>query len=178
MKQKTLGVVPLMVAMLLVVAFAVGDNQVSADTVNQQVTVTVPEAIAISVQTPISFGSVPAGTTNALSPNYPINNTGNVRIDLYAKTNATAFTSSTATDTIAILNNYFIKNNNTGNFVQLSTSSVKIYDNMNKASQGAGTPHVWNTAGQRLTIPAYTEDGAYSIGLIYTAIKRGGTAPP
>jgi hypothetical protein len=167
-----------MAAMLLVTAYAAGDNQVSANPVNQQVIVTVPEAIAISVQTPVSFGNVSAGTYNVSSPNYTINNTGNVRIDLYAKTNATAFTSSTAIDNIPILNNYYIKNNNTGNFVQVSTSSVKIYDNMNKASPGAGTPHVWNTAGQRLTIPSYTEEGTYSIGLIYTAVKRGGTAPP
>ena len=167
-----------MAAMIVVAAYAAGDNQVTANPVNQQVNVTVREAIAISVQTPVSFGSVSAGATNVLSPNYMINNTGNVKIDLYAKTNATVFTSSTANDTIPILGNYFIKNNNTGSFLQVSTGSVKIYDDMIKASPGAGTPHVWNTAQQRLSIPGFTEDGTYSIGLIYTAVKHNAIAPP
>jgi len=76
------------------------------------------------------------------------------------KHNATAFISSTATDTILILGNYFIKNNNTGNFLQVSTGSVKIYDGMIKARPGAGTPHVWNTAQQRLSILGFTESMA------------------
>lgn len=177
MNQKIVGVIPLIVALLFVAAFAVGDNQaVAANPENQVVTVTVPEAISIAVQTPISFGTVSAGTSNALTPNYWIENRGNVKIDLYAKANAAAFTSATATDTIAISGNYFIKDHD-DNFIQFLTTSQKIYDDMNKASQGSGTPETWNTAQQRLTIPAYTEDGAYSIGVTYTAVKHNTVAP-
>ncbi|MDI6645319.1 MAG: hypothetical protein QME14_09710 [Methanobacteriaceae archaeon] len=172
MKQKILGIIPLMVVMLFVAFLAVGDNQTYANPVNQQVTVTVPQAIAISVETPISFGSVPAGTNYAVTPEYWISNNGNVKIDVYVKAGSTEFTSPTATDTIAIDTNYYIKNYNSGNFQQVTTTDQMIYNNMNKASQGSGTPTVWNGAQQRLNVPAYTEDGAYSITMIYSATKH------
>jgi len=45
--KKILDICLLMVAMIVVAAYAVGDNQVTANPVNQRVAVTVPEAIAI-----------------------------------------------------------------------------------------------------------------------------------
>lgn len=171
MNQKILGIMPLMVVMLFVVFIAVGDNQTYANPVNQTVTVTVNQAIAIEVETPVTFGAVDFSTTNTLD--YWVANVGNVKIDLFARANDTAFRSATATDDIAISGNYFIQRNGAGFFqVPTDPGSVLIYDNMNKANQGSGAPNNWTDAQQQLTIPAYTEDGTYSIRMIYSATKH------
>lgn len=171
MNEKIGGVVALLVALMLAVAIG-SYNTSSAATANQQVQVSVPEAISIAVDTPLNFGNQTAGATYT-SPNYNIQNTGNVKIDLYVNTNDTAFrpTTPNTNDVIDINGNYKIKSNVTGNFEQLSTNLLKIYDNMPKASQGSGTPFTWTTQ-QQLTIPAFTEDGTYVITLIYTAVKH------
>ncbi len=169
--SKLLGIIPILTVLCFALFLAAGDSPATANPVNQVVTVNVPQAISIAVQTPVDFGTVSAGTTGTL--NYWVANTGNVKIDLSARANQTSFQSLLATDVIAISGNYFIKNNNTGAFNQVqSGTNVLIYSNMNKASQGSGAPNNWTSAGQQLTIPAYTEDGAYSIGMIYSAVKH------
>jgi len=172
MKEKIGGLLALLVALMFAIALGAYDTS-SAATANQQVQVSVQESISISVDSPVNFGNRSAAGTYE-SPTYNINNTGNVKIDLYANTNDTAFTPTTpnTNDTIPIAGNYKIKSNVTGSFEQLSTSLLKIYDNMPKASQGPGTPFTWTTQ-QQLTIPAFTEDGTYVITLIYTAVKHG-----
>ncbi|MDI9623889.1 MAG: hypothetical protein QFX38_03260 [Methanothermobacter sp.] len=171
MKEKIGGLMALLVALILAVAIGAYDTS-SAATANQEVQVSVQEAISIQVDTPLNFGNLSAGDTYN-SPNYNIRNTGNVKIDLYVQTNDTAFrpTTENTQDTIPIAGNYRIRSNVTGGFEQLSTSLLKIYDNMPKASQGSGTPFTWTTQ-QQLTIPAFTEDGTYIITLIYTAVKH------
>jgi len=172
MKEKIGGLLALLVALMFAIALGAYDTSAAA-TANQQVQVSVQESISISVDSPVNFGNQSAGSTYT-SPSYNIDNTGNVKIDLYANTNDTAFTPTTpnTNDTIPIAGNYKIKSNVTGSFEQLSTSLLKIYDNMPKASQGPGTPFTWTTQ-QQLTIPAFTEDGTYVITLIYTAVKHG-----
>lgn len=172
MNGKIGGLLALLVALMLAVAIG-AYNTSSAATAEQTVTVTVPEAISIEVNdATLDFGTVTAGTT-ADSPEYDIYNTGNVKIDLYANTNDTNFrpTTENVTDTINITGNYFIRSNVTGGFEQFSTTPMKIYDNMNKAQQGSGTPTVWTTL-QRLSVPPYTEAGQYIITVIYTAVKH------
>ncbi|MDI3483544.1 MAG: hypothetical protein PWQ74_131 [Methanobacteriaceae archaeon] len=176
MNGKIGGLLALLVALMLAVAIG-AYNTSSAATAQQTVTVTVPEAISIEVDSPLDFGTVTAGNT-ANSPNYNVRNTGNVKIDLYANTNDTAFSPTTenVTDTIPIASNYFIRSNVTGGFQQFSTTPTKIYDNMNKAQQGSGTPTVWTTL-QRLSVPPYTEAGQYIITVIYTAVKHNAPLP-
>lgn len=170
MNQKILGIIPLMVALLFVAAIAVGDNPATAaNPENQVVTVTVPQAISIAVETPVTFGDVSAGTTGTLT--YWVANVGNVKIDLSARANQTSFQSTTATDVIDINGNYFIQQHGGGN-LQVSTTNVLIYNNMNKASQGSGIATNWTNAGQSLNVPSFTEDGTYSIGMIYSAVKH------
>jgi hypothetical protein len=170
------GLLALLVALTVAIAIGTYDTS-SAATAEQTVTVTVPEAISIEVTNPLDFGSISAGSTGD-SPEYTIKNTGNVKIDLYAKTNDTDFrpTTENVTDTIPIDGNYKIKSNVTGNFEQLLTTNTKIYDNMNKAQQGTGTPTTWTTL-QRLTVPSFTEAGQYIITVIYTAVKHNAPAP-
>ncbi|HIH62435.1 MAG TPA: hypothetical protein HA298_07150 [Methanobacteriales archaeon] len=171
MNEKIGGLLALLVALMFAVALGAYDTS-SAATADQQVQVSVQEAISIDVDSPVDFGNQSAGDTYN-SPNYDISNTGNVKIDLYVNTNDTDFrpTTENTTDTIPIDGNYRIRSNVTGSFEQLSTSLLKIYDNMPKASQGSGTPFTWTTQ-QQLTIPAFTEDGTYVITLIYTAVKH------
>lgn len=171
------GLLALLVALTVAIAIGAYDTS-SAATANQTVTVTVPEAISIEVDSPLDFGNITAGETGN-SPNYNISNTGNVKIDIYAKTNDTHFRPTTVnvTDTIPIDGNYKIKSNVTGDFVQLySNANTKIYDNMNKAQQGTGTPTTWTTL-QQLRVPSFTEAGEYIITVIYTAVKHNAPAP-
>ncbi|BAW31004.1 conserved hypothetical protein [Methanothermobacter sp. MT-2] len=171
MKEKIGGLIALLLALMFAVALGAYDTS-SAATANQTVTVSVPEAISIELDTPVNFGNQSAGGTYE-SPSYNIKNAGNVKIDLYVQTNDTDFrpTTPNTEDTIPIAGNYKIRSNVTGSFQQLSTSLLKIYDNMPKASQGSGTPFTWTTQ-QQLTIPSFTEDGTYIITLIYTAVKH------
>jgi len=171
MNEKIGGLLALLVALMFVVALGAYDTSTAA-TADQTVRVSVREAISISVDTPLDFGNQSAGNTYK-SPNYNIRNTGNVKIDLYVNANDTAFrpTTENTDDTIPMDGNYKIKSNVTESFEQLSTSLLKIYDNMPKASQGSEAPFTWTTQ-QQLTIPAFTEDGTYVITLIYTAVKH------
>ncbi|MCG2829003.1 hypothetical protein [Methanothermobacter sp. K4] len=174
MREKIMGVIPLIVALMFVVALGAYSSPSYAATATQTVTVTVPEAIAIQVSD-VNFGSINAGNTGT-SPDFTINNTGNVKIDLYVKANAAAFTSLTATDTIPITG-FKIFSNVTGSYLTFTQSSQKIYDNMNKAAQGTGTPTQWTTRMQ-LNVPSFTEDGVYTITNTYTAVKHNTAAPP
>ncbi|QHN06031.1 hypothetical protein FZP57_02420 [Methanothermobacter sp. THM-1] len=173
MKEKLMGIIPLIVALMFVVGIGTFNGPSYAATATQTVTVTVPEAISIQVPD-VNFGSVAAGSTGT-SPSFTINNTGNVKIDLYVRADASAFTSPTATDTIGI-ENFSIFSNVTGSYLTFLTSSQKIYDNMNKAQQGTGNPATWSTT-LRLTVPSFTEDGVYTITNTYTAVKHNGAAP-
>ncbi|BDH79708.1 hypothetical protein MTTB_10870 [Methanothermobacter tenebrarum] len=83
MNGKIGGLLALLVALTVAIAIGTYDTS-SAATAEQTVTVTVPEAISIEVTNPLDFGSISAGSTGD-SPEYTIKNTGNVKIDLYAK---------------------------------------------------------------------------------------------
>jgi len=173
MRERLMGLIPLMVALVFVVAIGAYTSPSYAATASQTVTVTVPEAISIVVPN-VDFGSIAAGSEGT-SPAFTVSNTGNVKIDLYVKADASAFTSTNATDTIPITG-FNIFSNVTGNYQNITTSSLKIYDNMNKASQGAGTPTTWTTT-LRLFVPPFTEDGTYTITNTYTAVKHNSPAP-
>ncbi len=170
-----MGVIPLMVALMFVVALGAYSSPSYAATATQTVTVTVPEAISIVVPN-VNFGSVSAGSTGT-SPNFDIQNTGNVKIDLYVNATDSALRSGTATDIIGVGNLTISSNVASGNYVQIPYgSAIKIYDNMNKAAQGSGTPTTWTT-NMKLVVPSFTEDGAYSINLLYTAVKHNAALP-
>ncbi|MDI9615641.1 hypothetical protein [Methanothermobacter sp.] len=173
MREKIMGVIPLIVALMFVVALGAYSSPSYAATATQTVTVTVPEAISIVVPN-VNFGVVDAGTTGT-SPDFTIQNTGNVKIDLYVNATDSALRSATATDIIGV-GNLTINSNFANGYVQIPYASpIKIYDNMNKAAQGSGTPTTWTT-NMKLVVPSFTEDGAYSINLLYTAVKHN-TAP-
>ena len=169
-----MGIIPLVVALMFVVGVGVFNGPSYAATASQTVTVTVPEAIAIEVPN-VNFGEIAAGSTGE-SPNFKVKNKGNVKIDLYVKADAAAFTSLTATDTIPISSPFQIWSNVTGGYLTFTTSYQKIYDDMNKAAQGSGTPTEWTTK-LKLTVPAYTEDGVYTITNTYAAVKHNTPAP-
>ncbi len=172
MKEKLMGIIPLVVALMFVVGIGAFNGPSYAATASQNVTVTVPEAISIQVPD-VDFGIINAGATG--TKGFTISNTGNVKIDLYVRADALAFTSPTATDTIGI-GNFSIFSNVTGEDLTFSTNSQKIYNNMNKAQQGSGTPTTWTTS-LKLTVPPFTEDGVYTITNIYTAVKHNAQAP-
>lgn len=66
-----MGVIPLIVALMFVVALGAYSSPSYAATATQRVTVTVPEAIAIQVPD-VNFGSINAGNTGT-SPDFTIN---------------------------------------------------------------------------------------------------------
>ncbi|BAZ98139.1 hypothetical protein tca_00064 [Methanothermobacter sp. EMTCatA1] len=168
-----MGIIPLIVTLVFVVAIGAYTSPSYGATATQTVTVTVPEAIAIEVPD-VNFGSIDQGTTGT-SPDFTISNKGNVKIDLYVKADDSAFTSTAATDTIPITG-FQIFSNATGDYITFLTTSQKIYDNMNKAAQGSGTPTTWTTR-MKLSVPSYTEDGVYTITNTYTAVKHNSPAP-
>lgn len=62
MKEKLMGIIPLIVALMFVVGIGTFSGPSYAATATQTVTVTVPEAISIQVPD-VNFGSVAAGST-------------------------------------------------------------------------------------------------------------------
>ncbi|MDI9618768.1 hypothetical protein [Methanothermobacter sp.] len=174
MREKIMGVIPLIVALMFVVALGAYSSPSYAAQATQTVTVTVPQAIAIEVDN-VDNWVVAAGATNT-SENFTVKNRGNVKIDLYIKANSAAFTSTSgATDTIPITE-FYIFSKDANNYQNIVQTYQKIYTNMNKAAQGSGTPTIWSTT-LKLTVPAYTEDGTYTITNTYAAVKTGGIAP-
>lgn len=169
-----MGVIPLMVALMFVVALGAYSSPSYAAQATQTVTVTVPEAIAIEVDN-VGNWVVEAGATNT-SQNFTVKNRGNVKIDLYMKANSPAFTSTSgATDTIPI-DDFYIFSKKSDNYQKITQGYAMIYENLNKAAQGSGNPTTWSTT-LKLTVPAYTEDGTYTITNTYAAVKTGKTLP-
>jgi hypothetical protein len=165
MNQKILGIVPLIVAMLFVAAFAVGDNSVSAaNTAGQTATVNVNQNIAITVSTDVTMTG--ADGTTLTSNSYIVNNTGNVQVFIYARANNAAFSSGTTGDTIPILGNYQIKNQG-GTYTGLTTADQKItttkLDTLNHGNN-------YLTLDQKLAVPSGVESATYTNGLTYTAM--------
>ncbi|MCQ8905589.1 MAG: hypothetical protein NQU45_07760 [Methanothermobacter sp.] len=173
MREKLMGIIPLIVALVFVVAIGAYSSPSYAATASQTVTVTVPEAISIVVPD-VNFGNITAGTEGT-SPAFTVSNTGNVKIDLYVKADAGSFTSPNATDTIPITG-FKIFSNVTGSYAPFLTSFQKIYDNMDKAAQGSGAPTTWSTT-LKLSVPAFTEDGTYTITNTYAAVKHNTALP-
>ncbi|MGB9937065.1 MAG: hypothetical protein ACPK7O_05045 [Methanobacterium sp.] len=169
MKQKVIGVVPLMVVMLLVAAFAVGDNSVAAESVDQAVTVTVNENIALSV----SDAAAMANKDNivATSNSYSVVNEGNVPINVLVNPADTEFKGTNvdgAAESFGFgLGDYKIKARS-GSYLNIPTSittSVKITDN-GKLPKKDGNSF---SSDQTLKIPRYTSPGTYTNTLVYVA---------
>lgn len=165
MKEKIVGVASLMVAILLVTAIAVGDNQVSAaDSASQTATVTVNENIAITVPTAATMTGND-GTT-VTSNSYDVNNVGNVKVHIYVKSDNSAFTSVDSIDTIPITG-YQIKNQ-AGSYVTLTETLQKITTTKLDTPKHGGNVL---TTDQQLAIPSGTEAAVYTNSLTYTAMK-------
>lgn len=173
MNQKIVGIIPLIAAMMFVAVFAVGDNQVAAATDSQTATVTVNQNIALTVGD-TTFGDLDPGATGASSSNFDIANTGNVKSDVYVKSDASAFTSTApVTDTIGIDEANYKIVGQSGDVAISAAAAAKVYDDLATARTGTNV----FTTHQLIDIPAGAEDGDYSISLTYTAVKHGAASP-
>ena len=172
MNQKIVGIIPLMVAMLFVAGFAVGDNSVAAatTTASQTATVTVPESIGLNVNPGATMTATGTGVS-VTSNSYNIANGGNSRIDVSVYSGS-AFTCPTSVDTIPIVaagsSDYTITiGSTTTNIPGASANKATIITNMATLKQG-GTA----SATQTLAIPTGLEQGTYTNTLTYTAITH------
>jgi len=160
MKQKILGIIPLMVVMLFVAFLAVGDYQASAaDTANQVVTVTVNPNIAITTATDITMSANDGAT--ATSTNYDVTNVGNVKVHIYVRADNANFAGS---DPIPI-SGYRILNQ-AGSPVTLTTVN-QVLTTTKLDTQKHGNNIL--TTSQALDIPTGTEAGDYTNSLTYVA---------
>lgn len=178
MNQKIVGIIPLIVAMMFVAVFAVGDNQVAAasgpTSQSQTVTVNVKDNIALSV-TPSaitmknSAGTDPmAGDTSysgagASDNNIIVTNVGNVPITVSVNSGSATFSdggSNTFTPTA------FTINSQSGSSVNIGTALSTIATAMQKN----GATSTFNTH-LTLGIPADANSATYTNSLSYTAVK-------
>ncbi len=172
MNQKIVGVIPLMVAMLFVAVFALGDNTVAADNpVQQTANLTVAQVISISTDSNVDLGTTSGTAAQTLnSPSYHVNNDGNVKINLYIHANdSNGFTQAGGNQTIPLAG--YTIDDNSANPVNIGTGYSLIYGNMAKG------PNSFLDTKQHLIVPAFTEAGPYSISLTYTAVRYPGTLP-
>ncbi len=168
MNQKIVGIIPLMVAMMFVAVFAVGDNQAAAaigpDSADQTVTVNVQNNIALSVDpTSVTMentaGTNPTAGEKAYSgagegdDNIGLTNDGNVPIKVSVKSVSDAAPFTTAAFTVKT---------SSGDVGIDTTGSAIIVSHLLKG----------DTANTHLTldIPATLDPGVYSNTLTYTAV--------
>lgn len=182
MKQKILGIVPLMVAMLLVAAFAVGDNPVVANNTTQTASINIADIIALENPSLVnnswaSTDSASLNFLNAAGGQNAVTSKSNGRIDVYIKSNTGSTiphtNSSYSNDT---LNTFQYRNNETGTFVNFATTFAKAINNW-KIPQGTGPAGATISIPLRVNIPTYTDDGTYNSTVTYAAVRNNRPAP-
>ncbi|MEN4018780.1 MAG: hypothetical protein PQ975_00805 [Methanobacterium sp.] len=183
MKQKILGIVPLMVAVLLVAAYAAGDNPVAANNTTQTASINIADVLALQTLSLVnnSWASTDAATElyflNSTLGNNTVTSKSNGRIDVYLKSstgsNIPNTNSSYSNDT---LNTFQYRSNETGNFVNFATTFTKAINNW-KIPQNTGPAGATISIPLRVNIPSYTDDGYYNSTVTYAAVRHNRPAP-
>jgi len=130
--------------------------------------VTVKPTIAISVTSPIDFGSLDADGSSTIYNTNVLTSTSNVAIDVW--TRALNF-SPTPTDALTLPNFAF---QNGGTYTAFTNTYQKILTNIAKAPKGGSIP---TNANLQITIPLGTAPTTYSTTVYYTAVQTGLPAP-
>ena len=171
-----------MVAMLLVAAFAAGDNPVAANNTTQTASITLADVLALETLNVVnnSWNSTDATTLyflNSTLGNNTVTSKSNGRIDVYLKSSTGPtiphVNSSYSNDT---LNTFQYRSNETGTFVNFATTFARAISNW-KISQGTGPAGATISIPLRVNIPSYTDDGFYNSTVTYAAVRHGRPAP-
>jgi|GEM_PF-5301056 len=184
MKEKILGIVLLMGAMLFIVVYAAGDNPTTARPerrVNQTVSVNIADVIAIETPTMVSnsWNSTDATTLFLLDGtgnDNTVTSRSNGRIDVFLRSSTgSTIPHTNTTYSNNTLNTFQFRSNETGTFVDFSTSFRMAIENW-KIAQGTGPAGANISIPLRVNIPSFTADGFYNSTVTYVAV-RGGRTP-
>jgi len=184
MDQKIIGILPLMVALLLVAAFAAGDNPViAANNTTQTASIHIADVIAIETPSVVnnSWASTDSTTlfflNNTLGQN-TVTSRSNGRIDVFIRSNTGSsiphVDPSYSTDT---LTEFQYRSNVTGIYTSFTNAFVEIIDRW-KISQGTGSAGATISVPLMVFVPSYTDDGFYNSTVTYAAVRHGHPAPP
>lgn len=183
MKQKILGIIPLVVAMLLVAAYAAGDNPViAANNTTQTASINIADVLALQTLSLVnnSWASTDSATLfflNSTLGQNAVTSKSNGRIDVYLKSstgpNIPHVNSSYSNDT---LTNFQYLNNVTGSYTLFTTGFAKAISNW-KIPQGTGPAGATISVPLMVFIPSYTDDGYYNSTVTYAAVRHDRPAP-